>query len=166
LLFPYIFTTTCILSLLIVPRLRAWVLGLRTEVLIWMIVLRLPVEFLFHWSALFRQSSWDLTSYGGSVELFFGLTAPLMIWLLRKKSNIARNALLVWNIVGALTLSFLWIKGLLGAPSAIQTRAFDTPNYLLVHFPGSWMVTVIIPIVLFAHLALVTQLLKRKKLDA
>ena len=166
LIFPYVFTAGCTLVLLIVPRLRDWVLGLRMEVLLWMIVLRLPIELLLQWSARFRQSSWDLTSYGGSVELFFGLTAPLMIWLLRKQSNTGRKVLLAWNVAGVLSLCFLWIKGLMGAPSTIQTRAFDTPNYLLVHFPGSWIVTVIIPILLFAHLAIVTQLLKRIKHQA
>lgn len=163
LLFPYLFTSGCMLAILIIPRLRIWACGLRIEVLIALQLLRLPLELLLQWSARFRQSSWELTSYGGSVELLFGLTAPLMIWLLRKQTRPARWVLLSWNSAGIIALIVLWLKGLLGAPSSIQSRAFDTPNYLLVHFPGSWIVTVIIPVLLFAQLAVIVQLVAKGK---
>ena len=163
LLFPYIFTTACILSIALTPRLRQWMLGLRYEVLIGLQLLRLPLELLLQWGARFRQSSFDLTAYGGSLELFVALSAPLVFWLMRKPTPVRKTVILVWNFVGMASLLLLWIKGLLGAPSTLQSRAFDIPNYLFVHFPGSWIVTVIIPILLFAQLAAVVQLSKGTK---
>jgi hypothetical protein len=163
LLFPFIFTITCMLIIALVPRLRQWMLGLRLEVLIGLQLLRLPVELVLQWAARFRQSSFDLTAYGGSPEWLIALSVPVVFWLKRKPTPTRNTIVICWNLFGIASLLTLWIKGLLGAPSALQSRAFDIPNYLFVHFPGSWIVTVIIPILLFAQLAAVTQLYRVKK---
>jgi hypothetical protein len=47
----------------------------------------------------------------------------------------------------------------------MQNWAFEIPNYLMVHFPGSWIVTVIIPILLFAQLSAAAQIGKVGRQD-
>ena len=162
LLFPLLFTATCILTILFVPQLREWALGLRAEILIGLQLIRLPLEALMHWAAYHRQTPLALTFYGGSLELLIAAATPIMLYLFRKNTSKNRLWLLIWSYAGVASLTMLWIRSLLSAPSTIQNWGFEIPNYLMVHFPGSWIATVIIPILLFAHLAVAAQLNKRR----
>ena len=165
LLFPYLFTSACILAILIVPRLREWALGLRIEILIALQLIRLPLEALLHWAAYHRQTPLALTFYGGSMELLFAAVTPLILFLYRKDASKYRMWMLVWSYAGAASLTTLWIRSMLSAPSTMQNWAFEIPNYLMVHFPGSWIVTVIIPILLFAQLSAAAQIGKVGRQD-
>lgn len=158
LLFPYLFTNACILAILIIKPLREWATGLRMEILIGLQLIRIPLEGLLHWAAYHRQTPLLLTFYGGSPELFIAALTPLMLFLYRKKKAANRKWLLIWNYAGAASLCILWIRSLLSAPSTIQNWGFEIPNYLMVHFPGSWIATVIIPILLLAHLSFAVKL--------
>lgn len=162
LLFPYLFTTASILSILFIKPLRAWALGLRIEFLLGLQLIRLPLEGLLHWGAYHRQNPLALTFYGGSPELLIALATPIMIYLYRKNKSAYRLWLLIWSYAGTASLTMVWMRSLFSAPSTIQNWGFEIPNYLMVHFPGSWIVTVIIPILLFAHLAVAAQLNNRR----
>jgi hypothetical protein len=163
LLFPYLFTSILILLVVFVPRLREWTLGLRIEILIGLQLLRLPMEGLLHWAAYHRQTPLALTFYGGSAELLIAAATPVMLYLYRKNKSANRLWLLIWSYAGMASLTMLWVRSLFSAPSSIQNWGFEIPNYLMVHFPGSWIVTVIIPILVFAHLAVAAQLGKNGK---
>ena len=158
LLFPYLFTLVCILAILSVPRLREWALGLRIEILIGLQFIRLPMEGILHWSAFHRQTPLALTFYGGSVELLIAAATPLMLYLYRKDKTKYRMWLFIWSYAGIASLTALWIRSLLCAPSTIQNWGYEIPNYLMVHFPGSWIVTVIIPVLLFVQIAALLQI--------
>jgi hypothetical protein len=162
LLFPYLFTSACILAIIFIPQLREWALGLRAEILIALQLIRLPLEALMHWAAYHRQTPLALTFYGGSVELLIAVATPIMLYLFRKNTSGNRLWLLIWSYAGVASLTMLWLRSLLSAPSTIQNWGFEIPNYLMVHFPGSWIATVIIPILLFAHLAVAAQLNNRR----
>jgi len=161
LLFPYLFTSILILLVVFVPRLREWTLGLHIEILIGLQLLRLPMEGLLHWAAYHRQTPLALTFYGGSAELLIAAATPVMLYLYRKNKSANRLWLLIWSYAGVASLTHLWIRTIFSAPSSIQNWGFEIPNYLMVHFPGSWIVTVIIPILMFAHLAVSAQLGKK-----
>jgi hypothetical protein len=80
-----------------------------------------------------------------------------MLYLSQKTEGKNRMWLLVWSYAGIVSLTSLWIRSMLCAPSTMQKWGYEIPNYLMVHFPGSWIVTVIIPVLLFAQLAAVLQ---------
>jgi len=157
LLFPFLFTSTCILVVLVIPRLREWAMGLRIEILIALQFIRLPLEGLLHWAAYHRQTPLALTFYGGSAELFFAITTPLVFYMHRRNPVKNRMWMLIWCYMGVASLITLWLRSLFCAPSTIQNWGFEIPNYLMVHFPGSWIATVIIPILIFAQLAAAAQ---------
>jgi hypothetical protein len=66
--------------------------------------------------------------------------------------------LFIWSYASIASLTALWIRSLLCAPSTIQNWGYEIPNYLMVHFPGSWIVTVIIPVLLFAQIVALLQM--------
>ena len=158
LLFPYLFTSACILAILFVPRLREWALGLRIEILIGLQFIRLPMEGLLHWAAYHRQTPLALTFYGGSVELLIAAATPVVLYFYSKNKTKYRMWLFIWSYAGIASLTALWIRSLLCAPSTIQNWGYEIPNYLMVHFPGSWIGTVIIPVLLFAQIAALLQM--------
>lgn len=158
LLFPYVVTACLILAILFIPRLRSWTLGLRIEVLIALQLIRLPLESILHWAAQHRQAPLSLTFYGGSPELLIGAATPVMLYLSRNMDSKNKRWMLIWSVAGSVSLTVLWIRSFFSAPSTLQTWSFDIPNYLMVHFPGSWIVSVIVPVLLFAQLATVVQL--------
>ena len=157
-LFPYLLTTSFIVAIIAIPQLRAWVLGLRLEVLIALQLIRLPLEGILHWAAYHRQTPLALTFYGGSPELLIGAATPIMLYLSRNINSKNKRWLMIWSAAGSASLTVLWIRSFYSAPSTQQAWSFDIPNYLMVHFPGSWIATFIIPVLLFAHLATVVQL--------
>jgi hypothetical protein len=132
-------------------------MGLRIEILIALQFIRLPLEGLLHWAAYHRQTPLALTFYGGSAELFFAITTPLVFYMHRRNPVKNRMWMLIWCYMGVASLITLWLRSLFCAPSTIQNWGFEIPNYLMVHFPGSWIATVIIPILIFAQLAAAAQ---------
>jgi hypothetical protein len=54
------------------------------------------------------------------------------------------------------------INGLLSAPTPLQQFAFDQPNIALAYFPFVLLPSVVVPMVIFAHLASIRQILTRK----
>ena len=158
LLFPYLFTGVCILAVLLVHTLRQWALGLRLELLIGLQLLRLPLEGVLHWAAYHRQAPLGLTFYGGSPELLIGALTPVMLYLSRNTTSKNKRWMLIWSAAGSASLTMLWIRSFFSAPSTLQIWSFDIPNYLMVHFPGSWIVSVIVPVLLFAQLTALIQM--------
>ncbi|HZF66041.1 MAG TPA: hypothetical protein VEZ55_16225, partial [Chitinophagaceae bacterium] len=70
--------------------------------------------------------------------------------------------LLLWNFLCLALLLIIVVNALFSAPSPFQKFAFEQPNIAIFHFPFSWLPTFIVPIVLFSHLTLIRQLMKRE----
>ncbi len=163
LLFPFI-TTSCIaLVVLFLPKISGWRHALNLRFLVTMQLMRIPLEIILWWSADFKQSPSSLTVAFGNPDVIIAAMAPFALWLLGKKQKKTDNLVLMWNYAGLISLLVLWMRILFSAPSTLQLTSFNAPNYLMVHFPGSWIPSVIIPILLFAHAVVIAQLHDRKK---
>jgi len=158
LLFPYITTAVISLGVLFIPAIKGWRNALNIQLLMWMQLIRIPIEIMLWWSADFKQSPSSLTLAFGNPDAIIALCAPIAVWLLGKKQKTSDNAVLVWNYAGLISLLVLWMRILFSAPSTLQLTSFNAPNYLMVHFPGSWVPSVIIPILLFAHAVVIRQM--------
>ncbi|HEV7700865.1 MAG TPA: hypothetical protein VGO43_11595, partial [Pyrinomonadaceae bacterium] len=79
------------------------------------------------------------------------------------KAGIANKWLLVgFNILGLMLLANIVSIAIMSLPSPMQQMAFDQPNRGVLLFPYIWLPTVIVPIVLFSHLASLWKLLTNK----
>ena len=54
------------------------------------------------------------------------------------------------------------VNAILSAPFTFQQFAFDQPNVAVLYFPFVWLPCFIVPVVLFSHLVLIRQLLKKE----
>jgi hypothetical protein len=115
-------------------------------------LLRIPLYGLLYWATLFKQSPPKLWVYPFIADLIILAMLPL-IWKKMRSDGADTKVSRAWHFAGFLSLLTGWIFLLLSAPSSLQQISFQSPNYLIVHFPGSWIPSVIIPLLMFAHLS-------------
>jgi len=123
-------------------------------------VIRIPVEIVLWW--LFQQKMIPqlMTFEGRNFDIIAGLTAPFIAWLAFKNGKINRFLLAVWNLFALGLLLNIVSNAVLSIPSSFQQFAFDQPNRAVLYFPFIWLPTIVVPIVLFTHLASFWNLLK------
>ena len=101
-----------------------------------------------------------MTFEGRNFDILAGITAPLIAWLAFRGGKINRPLLIVWNIFALILLINIVVNAVLSFPSPFQQFAFEQPNLAVLYFPFQWLPSVIVPIVLFSHLASLWQLFK------
>lgn len=123
--------------------------------------IRVPVEIVL--TLLFHQGlvSEYMTIEGTNFDLFSGITAPIVGYLAFRTTNENKKLLLVWNVICLLLLLNVVITAVFAFPSPFQKLAFDQPNIAVLYFPFNLLPSVIVPTVLFGHLAAIRRLTKR-----
>lgn len=144
------------------PRLKTHVTQLEMGWLFLISIIRVPVElglYSLHQAGLIPEM---MTFSGFNFDIFSGITAPFAWWIWQKKGMQAKNLLLAWNTVCLVLLLVIVITAIGAAPLPFQAWAFDQPNIGVVQFPVQWLPGLIVPIVLFSHIALFKRLLSTK----
>lgn len=123
--------------------------------------IRIPVEvvlaLLFHYGVV----SVYMTFEGTNFDLFSGITAPLVGYWVFRRNREPKKLLLAWNIICLLLLLNVVITAVFAFPSPFQKLAFDQPNIAVLYFPFNLLPSVVVPTVLFGHLAAIRQLSKK-----
>jgi len=99
-----------------------------------------------------------MTFEGRNFDILAGITAPFVAWLAFRTGKTNRMLLVIWNVFALLLLLNIIINAAFSLPSPIQQFAFEQPNRAVLYFPYIWLPSVVVPIVLFAHLASLFQL--------
>jgi hypothetical protein len=105
-------------------------------------IVRIPVEIALWMLYTFKQIPVSMTFAGFNFDIIMGVSALLVAFLVYRK-KIGKKALIAWNILG------------------IQWRDFNQPNYAIIHFPFVWLPSLIVPVVLFAHVLSLRSLLRK-----
>ena len=95
------------------------------------------------------------------IASYLGISAPIVFILLFIKKRINTRFLLLWNFICLILLGNIVIIALLSAQTPLQRLSLEQPNIGVTYFPFVWLPTVIVPIVLFAHIASIKQLLHK-----
>jgi Na+/pantothenate symporter len=105
-----------------------------------------------------------MTFAGWNYDIVAGATAPIATVLSFTKRKVVRASLLLgWNILALLLLGNIVVTAVLSAEVPFQLLAFDQPNRAVTYFPFNLLPSVIVPIVLFAHLASIRKLWIQRK---
>ncbi|MGY3087012.1 hypothetical protein ACVWYF_000038 [Hymenobacter sp. UYAg731] len=138
---------------------RRWLAGLRLEMLTVLHVVRIPVELVLF--SLFLQKAVPqlMTFEGRNWDILAGFTAPIVCYFAFYTKQLGRRGLLLWNILGLVSLLNIVVNALLSAPTPLQRFAFEQPNVAILHFPFAWLPGCVVPLVLLAHLAAIRQLI-------
>lgn len=143
-----------IAALFIVRGTRETILArISLPVLTLLSVVRIPVEFCidqWYHAGLAPQL---MTFEGRNFDIISGITAPIVFFLAFRGGKINRPLLIGWNIVCLLLLINIVANAVVSIPSPIQLQAFDRPNIAVLFYPFIWLPSLIVPAVLFTHLA-------------
>ena len=130
--------------------------------LTWLHIVRIPVEIVLYWLSIHQAVPELMTFTGRNFDILAGLTAPLIAYLGLQKQQMSRRTILIWNFIALALLINIVVNAALSAPFRFQQFAFDQPNIAVLNFPFTWLPGFIVPVVLFAHLVSIRQLLKFK----
>jgi hypothetical protein len=156
--FPIAVALVVLLSVFLSKRGKRFEASLSLKTLTWIHIVRLPVELVLLWLSQHKQVPLSMTFHGFNFDIVFGITAPIMAGLYFNRKKISKSVLLIWNVLGIISLATIVVIAAGAAPTAMQQWDFQTPNYAITHFPFIWLPSFIVPIVLFAHIKAIRQL--------
>jgi hypothetical protein len=135
------------------PSGRRFIDKINLETLTWLHIIRVPVEVCLLFLFLHQLVPVYMTFEGTNFDLFSGLTAPLVAYFAFRRNRVEKKLLFSWNLLCLVLLLNVVITAILAFPSPLQQISFKQPNIAIIYFPFNLLPTVLVPIVLFSHLA-------------
>jgi len=132
---------------------RTFIDGLDIRILTLFHVIRIPVEVILYWLFLHKAVPELMTFEGRNFDILSGISAPVIYYLVFVKMKLNRSALLIWNFICLALLLNIVFNAILSVPGTFQRFAFDQPNVAILVFPFIFLPSVLVPLVLFSHLA-------------
>jgi hypothetical protein len=126
-------------------------------------IVRIPVEIVLYWLFVQKTIPQLMTFEGRNFDIIAGITAPFVAWFGIIKAKLSPKIIIAWNIICLGLLLNIVVNALLSAPTPLQQFAFEQPNIAILYFPFSWLPVFIVPVVLFAHLVSLRQLMRKVK---
>lgn len=140
---------------------RAWLRGLPLFALTAVHGLRLPVELVLHDAYQAGLVPQDMTYSGFNFDILSGISALLLLLLwMRSGRPPGRAVLVAWNLLCLGLLLVVVGTAVLSIPSSVQRLNFAAPNLLVTATPWVLLPAVLVPAVLFAHVAALLRLLR------
>lgn len=103
-----------------------------------------------------------MTFEGRNFDIFSGISAPLVYYFMFVKQKTGTTFLLIWNFICLGLLLTIAFNAVLSLPTVFQQFAFDQPNIALLQFPFTLLPSVLVPLVMFSHLAAIRQIINKK----
>jgi len=138
---------------------RSFIERLPLKLLTLLHIVRIPVELVLLWLFLGGQVPRMMTFEGRNFDILSGILAIVAYFLAFRDGQPKRALLIAFNVIGLCLLINVVTIAILSLPTPIQQLNFDQPNVAVLYFPYIWLPAIIVPIVLFAHLAALWQLL-------
>ena len=152
-----------IIILFLTPKGKIFLNQLDRKQLTLLHTVRIAVELILYYLFVARGIPQIMTFEGRNFDIIAGLTAPLVYYFTFIKPKLSANFYIGWNIICLALLANIVITAMLSAKSSFQQLAFDQPNIAIAYFPFNWLPSVVVPLVLLAHLASLKQAFKVKK---
>jgi hypothetical protein len=150
-----------ITSLFITKKGRRFIDSLPLADITYIHIVRIPVEIVLYWLFVQKTIPQLMTFEGRNFDIIAGITAPFIAWFGIVKAKLNRSILIAWNLICLGLLLNIVINALLSAPTPLQQFAFEQPNIAILYFPFSWLPVFIVPVVFFAHLVSISQLVRK-----
>ncbi len=141
---------------------HAFVENLSIKQLTLLHTVRFPVELVLLWLYQAGQVPQLMTFEGWNFDILSGITAPIVYFLAFRKGGVNRTLLITWNVIALGLLANIVTLAVLSFQGPMQRLAFDQPNVGVTFLPYIWLPAIIVPIVLFSHLASLWQLIVRR----
>lgn len=158
-LFAVLPSLLVIIALFIFAR-KSFIEPLPLKILTILHIIRIPVELVLHWLYENKTIPQSMTYEGWNFDILSGITAPIIFWLAFRHGKTNRTLLIVWNIFALALLINIVTIAIRSLDSPFNNIPFEQQNRALLYFPFIWLPAIIVPIVLFSHLASLWNLLR------
>lgn len=101
-----------------------------------------------------------MTFEGRNLDILAGISAPFIYYFGFVKNQLSNKVILVWNFICIGLLLNIVVIAVLSMPFPIQQFGFSQPDIALFYFPFVWLPGCLVPMVIFAHVFSIRQLLK------
>jgi hypothetical protein len=159
---PILLAPTLIAMLLAfhTQRGKAFIDSLDIKLLMWLSLVRIPVEICLFWLFIAGHVPEVMTFEGRNWDILAGATAPIVAYLYFNRKTLSKKLFLAWNVIGILLLVNIIVYAILSVPSPIQQFGLEQPNMAILHFPFVWLASYVAPMVLFSHFVIIRKLMK------
>lgn len=127
-------------------------------------VVRIPVEIVLYWLFVGGQIPQIMTFEGRNFDILSGLLAPIVYIAAFRGPEVKRWLLVAFNIFGLILLANIVSTAIMALPTPLQQLAFEQPNQAVLYLPYVWLPTIVVPIVLFAHLSSLWKLFSQREI--
>lgn len=145
---------------------KQFVNSLNLKTLALMHSIRMVVELVLYWLFLAQAMPQLMTFEGRNFDIIPAVTAPLIWYFGFVKKQLSHKLIIGWNIASIMILAFTVINGILSAPTVLQQFAFDQPAIAVLYFPFILLPTVVVPLVMVAHIATIRRFASHKSSSA
>ena len=121
-------------------------------------VFRVPVALFLQGMYQAGQAPVQLTYAGLNFDIFVGLTAPAMAWLVWR-GKVGSYAIWAWNGMGLLLLAEAIVIAALSLPTEFRVFTHEPSSAFATYAPYVWLPTVLAPAALLGHLLVLRWLL-------
>jgi hypothetical protein len=101
-----------------------------------------------------------MTFEGGNVDIFIGLSAPVVAWLMYR-GKIGWRVAITWNVLGLLALVNVIVRSALTAPGPLNFIHSEVPNLAIGTFPYTCIAGFFAPLAVMLHVLSIRHLRSR-----
>ena len=133
---------------------------------VWLVafqVFRVPVEIFLHDLYEGGFAPVQMTYAGLNFDIFSGLTAPAMAWLVWR-GRAGRPLLLIWNVFCLFLLVNIVSIAVLSFPTPFRVFSNEPANIFVTYPPFIWLPTVLVQAALLGHLLVFRWLWLQRKM--
>ncbi|MXX37882.1 MAG: hypothetical protein F4Z85_07365 [Gemmatimonadetes bacterium] len=112
---------------------------------------RVPVAVFLRGMYQAGQAPVQITYVGLNFDIFVGLTAPAMAWLVWR-GKVGFYAIWAWNAIGLMLLAEAIVIAILSMPTEFRVFTNEPTSTFATYAPYIWLPTVLAPAALFGHL--------------
>jgi hypothetical protein len=147
--------TFLVIVLFFTRRGKEFIKSLNIKTLMILHFVRILVELGLFWLAAYKVVPESLTFEGRNFDILIGLTAPAIYYFGFVKTKLSKSIILVWNLIG-LALLFNVVFN-----TVYTVLVLKQPDFALGYFPFFLLPSLIVPLVMFSHLASLRRLLSK-----
>ncbi|MBS1796366.1 MAG: hypothetical protein JSS81_21120 [Acidobacteria bacterium] len=143
---------------------RTFVERLPLRTLTLLSVVRIPVELVLFWLYRNQLVPQSMTFEGRNFDIVSGLAAIVVYFVAFRGGRVNRPLLIGWNLLGLVLLFNIVATAILALPAFNPGQPPETVNRAVLYFPFVWLPTIVVPIVLFSHLASLWKLFGKREI--
>jgi len=129
-------------------------------------IYRVSLQLIFYTLILNNTLPEIITPFYRNLEIVFGISALIIYYYGCVKKYIGRNLILIWNVLGLIILIAVIANTNFSSSSHFPFQKFkiDPENWIsYFYFPVIWLPSFMVPLFIFAHLAIIRQIIILKE---